>query len=279
MLIKHLVKKYEQKFQKSGLHNSLYDIDYILSECLKINRNSIFFIQNTTIKDKKKKHIERLLKKRLARIPVQRIFKKVYFRDFELKLNRYNFIPRIDSELIIDILDDIGIRPKKILDLGTGSGALIISMLRHFKTAKGIGTDISYESIYMAKKNAIINNVENKVSFICCDWLKVFAEIDFDLIVSNPPYIETRIIESLQPEVKDHDPKIALDGGIDGLNAYREILSGLEVVAKKPFILLFEIGYDQAEKVSRLMKEKELKDIKVFDDCNRINRFIIGLKE
>ena len=196
-----------------------------------------------------------------------------------MHLNDSNFIPRSDSELVIDILKTKEINPNKVLDLGTGSGAIIISVLKSFERAKGLATDISYESIYMAKKNAILNKVNKRLDFICCNWLDAFANIHFDLIISNPPYIETRVIENLDPEVKAYDPKLALDGGIDGLKAYRNILSGLELASRKSTLILFEMGHDQADSLAKIMRSKGLKNIEVFNDYNHKNRFIIGFKE
>merc|ERR1711998_384517 len=105
---------------------------------------------------------------------------------------------------------------------------------------------------------------------------KVFVNTDFDLIISNPPYIETKVIKSLDPEVKFHDPIISLDGGEDGLTAYKRILSEIKFISNKPVIILFEIGYNQASRVRELMKKEGLKNIEIFNDYNNNNRFILG---
>ena len=131
----------------------------------------------------------------------------------------------------------------------------------------------------MARKNALLNKVDDRLNFICCNWLKVFVNTDFDLIISNPPYIETKVIKSLDPEVKFHDPLISLDGGKDGITAYKIILSELKFISNKPVIILFEIGYNQASRVSELMKKEGLKNIEIFNDYNNNNRFILGKKE
>ena len=279
MLLKNLINKYVKKFEKQGINESLLDINYIISEALNIKKNEFFFFKDLYIEKSKVKVLESLLEKRLSRIPVQRIFKKTYFRDFILHLNDFNFIPRSDSELVIEILKTKRIYPNKVLDLGTGSGAIIISVLKSFERAKGLATDISYESIYMAKKNAILNKVNKRLNFICCNWLDAFANIEFDLIISNPPYIETRVIESLDPEVKTYDPMLALDGGIDGLKAYRDILSGLKLASRKSTLILFEMGHDQADSLAKIMRSKGLKNIEVFNDYTHKSRFIMGLKE
>ena len=279
MLLKNLINKYVKKFENQGINESLLDINYIISEALNLKRNEFYFLKDLYLEKSKIKVLENLFEKRLSRIPVQRIFKKTYFRDFILYLNDFNFIPRSDSELVIEILKTKRIYPNKVLDLGTGSGAIIISVLKSFERAKGLATDISYESIYMAKKNAILNKVNKRLNFICCNWLDAFANIEFDLIISNPPYIETRVIESLDPEVKTYDPMLALDGGIDGLKAYRDILSGLKLASRKSTLILFEMGHNQADSLAKIMRSEGLKNIQVFNDYNHKNRFIMGLKE
>ena len=279
MLLKDFINKYEKKFKEKDISSFSGDIHYIIEECLNIKKNDSIFLKEITINLEQRRKLESLFAKRLDRIPVQRIFQKAYFRDLELKLNNFNFIPRFDSEIIIDILEKKKLRPKKILELGTGSGAIIISVLKFLSHAKGLASDISYESIYMAKKNAIINKVDDRLNFICCNWLKVFVNTDFDLIISNPPYIETKVIKSLDPEVKFHDPLISLDGGEDGLTAYKRILSEIKFISNKPVIILFEIGYNQASRVRELMKKEGLKNIEIFNDYNNNNRFILGKKE
>lgn len=279
MLLKNYLKDYEKKFKDKGIENALFEITYIIRETLQLKENNNLLLENIFITDEQRRNLDKLFKKRLARVPLQRIFKKVYFRDVKLKINNHNFIPRIDTESIFEVFQEIKLNPRNILELGTGSGAIIIALLKTFSKAKGLATDISYEAIYMAKKNAILNNVNNRVNFICCNWLDVFANINYDVIVSNPPYIKTRVIKSLEPEVKDHEPFMALDGGFDGLEAYRMILSNINKISKKSMFVLFEMGHDQAKSLGKIMKINGLNNIKVFNDYNQKSRFIIGLKE
>ena len=166
--------------------------------------------------------------------------------------------------------------PKRVLELGTGSGAIIISLLRYFKNTFAIATDISEYNLFLAKKNAFINGVESQINFICCNWTDIFVNSDFDLILANPPYIKTEVIEELEPEVKFYDPIIALDGGKDGLDAYKKILLGLGQKVKNDSIIIFEIGFDQASKVSNLMKKANIMNIKIVKDYGNNPRFIMG---
>ena len=151
--------------------------------------------------------------------------------------------------------------------------------MKNFPQSRTVATDINQKSLKLAKKNAKKNKVIDQINFICCNWLDIFVNIEFDLIVANPPYIRTGVINSLDPEVKNYDPHLALDGGLDGLDAYKEILRALKPLLKPNTVIIFEIGFDQAKKVSKLMKEVNIMNIKVFKDYSNKDRFIIGSKK
>ena len=272
-----LAENYKKKFSEIGIKNASHEVNWIIEEAADIflgKKISLFKDQLT------KKDIENItfcLDKRLERVPISRIFQKSYFRNLELFLCNHNFIPRIDSEFLIDVLFKKKIVLNNVLELGTGSGAIIISLLKETLNIRAIATDISYEAIYMAKKNAIINGVENKVQFICCNWLDSFVNLDFDLIIANPPYIKSEDIYELEPEVKNYDPIIALDGGFDGLDVYRNICGAIKEKRKKKIAVLFEIGYDQASEVSSIMKNNNFMELEIFKDYENNDRCIFGI--
>ena len=145
-----------------------------------------------------------------------------------------------------------------------------------YKSAKSIVTDISKEAIYIAKKNAIFNNTYNQMQFICCDWLSCFKNLNFDILISNPPYIKRSEIKILDDEVKNFDPLISLDGGADGLSSYKEILDGINKIGKKNLLVLFEIGFDQSKQVTDMMKKQGFSKIQIFNDYCNIPRCILG---
>ena len=149
-------------------------------------------------------------------------------------------------------------------------------MLKHFKAAKSLVTDINKEAIYIAKKNAILNKTVNQMQFVCCNWLDCFDNLNFDILISNPPYIKRSEIKNLDLEVKDYDPLKALDGGVDGLTAYRNILNRIKKIGKKNLSVLFEIGFDQAEHVTMIMKKNGFKNIQVFNDYCNLPRCVLG---
>ncbi|MCA9018276.1 MAG: peptide chain release factor N(5)-glutamine methyltransferase, partial [Planctomycetaceae bacterium] len=144
--------------------------------------------------------------------------------------------------------------PAAILDMGTGSGCILISLLSRFLDSYGVGLDLSYGALLTARRNAARNGVLNRSGFICGSWGDSLGK-KFDLVVSNPPYIANHVIPSLQEEVRDHDPILGLDGGADGLQAYRDIFSGLNSLLAPDGKALLEIGFDQGDSVMRLAED------------------------
>ena len=276
MNLNKLIELYIKKFNKAGLSNALNEIRYLIKE--KINLPILKQITEETIllNNKEEIKLKSVFNRRLKREPIERIFNKKIFRDIELILNKYVFIPRNETEILVDIIIKNKINPRKILELGTGSGAISISLLKAFPKSEIIAIDINIKALELAKKNATKNKVIDQITFICCNWLSIFVNSDFDLIVANPPYIKTGVIKDLDPEVKHHDPLIALDGGEDGLDAYRKIITALKLLIKDKTVILFEIGYDQGEKVSNLMKEAKIMYVKIFEDYSKNTRFVLG---
>lgn len=191
-----------------------------------------------------------------AGTPLSRIYGVGEFYGLEFVLNAGTLDPRLDTELLVDLaLERLKTFEKpRILDLGTGSGCILISILHHIKSAQGIGIDLSEGALKAAKQNAQSHNLAERARFICGNWAESL-DFCFDLVVSNPPYIENQVIETLDDAVKNHDPILALSGGEDGLNAYREIFLHIPRLIKKGGIALFEIGFNQEDSIARLSKE------------------------
>ena len=184
--------------------------------------------------------------------PLSRIYGRREFWGLEFLISEDTLDPRPDTELIIELAlkhfpKD---KPLRILDLGTGSGCILISLLSEFKKSIGYGVDLSFGALKTAKKN----DFTNRANFICGSWLDSISG-EFDLIVSNPPYIKNQIIPTLSKEVRNHDPILALDGGNDGLKPYKIIFPHLKNLLNRGGIALFEIGYDQEKDVMRLAEE------------------------
>ena len=213
--------------------------------------------------------IDKLAKK----IPIEYITYRREFMKIEFYVNEDVLIPRQDTEILVE---EVMKRYKqgKILDLCTGSGAIAVSLAKYLPKTIVYASDVSKKALDVAKKNAIDNDV--KISFIQSDLFENINESDFDVIVSNPPYIETAVIQTLQDEVKK-EPILALDGGVDGLDFYRKIIETAPVHLKQGGTLAFEIGYNQAEAVCNLLKTNgSYNNIEVIKDLSGNDRVIIA---
>jgi release factor glutamine methyltransferase len=204
--------------------------------------------------------LKSLLDRRAGGEPVSRIVGRRAFLDMDLEISPATLDPRPDTELLVEIacakvmsnMDEN--RPVRVLDLGTGSGAILLGILRALPQAIGTGIDLSSGALEVAQRNASLAGVAARASFRQGDWHRGLDET-FDLVVSNPPYIATAEIEKLSKEVRQFDPRLALDGGADGLDAYRAILNGLPAYLTPGAWIVFETGHDQTHAVSELMRE------------------------
>jgi release factor glutamine methyltransferase len=199
------------------------------------------------------------VERRLAGEPVSRIIgvREFYGRPFRIDASTLD--PRPDTETLVEAALGFVDReaPLSILDLGTGSGCILVTLLAELPRASGVGVDLSLEALELARANAHALGVGARASFAASDWLEA-VEGSFDLVVANPPYLSSADMAALSAEVRDHDPMAALDGGPDGLSAYRGILPGLRKALRPGGFALFESGPDQAQSVSRLLAEAGL---------------------
>ncbi len=256
-----LYKEIIRQLQKSGIDSADLDARIIINERTALDLSDIITKPDAMISDNCLSKIQNDINYRVAGKPLSRIYGVQEFWGLPFKISKYTLDPRSDTELIIDIT--VKRIPKdapiKILDLGTGSGCILISLLSEFPNAVGYGIDSSIEALKIAKENAILNNCEERISFICCSWFEAFKHNDrdfnFDLIVSNPPYIKNQEIPVLDIEVREYDPILSLNGGDDGLQAYKDIFPKLNKFLDHGGFALFEIGYDQEEDVMRLAED------------------------
>ncbi|HSA67665.1 MAG TPA: peptide chain release factor N(5)-glutamine methyltransferase, partial [Methyloceanibacter sp.] len=199
------------------------------------------------------------VERRLAGEPVSRIigFREFYGRPF--RIDQSTLDPRPDTETLIEAALGLVDRetPLRVLDLGTGSGCILVTLLAELPKAIGLGIDKSLPALEIARANAQSLGIGDRASFIAGDWLDA-VNADFDLVVANPPYLSVADMAALSPEVRDHDPRAALDGGRDGLSAYRRIAPQLRKALRPGGFALFEVGSDQAQAVLRLLAESGL---------------------
>ena len=216
-----------------------------------------------------------IIKKRASRIPLQHLTGTQGFMGLEFKVSPAVLIPRPDTECLVEeALKELhdGMR---ILDMCTGSGCILLSLLKYSNDCKGVGSDISEEALKIAAENA--DNLSVEAEFVRGD---LFENVTgrFDLLVSNPPYIVTCEIEELMPEVRDHDPFIALNGHEDGLFFYQRIINECPEYLNRGAYVFFEIGCDQGAAVSGLLKSAGFKDVEVLKDLAGLDRVVKGRK-
>jgi release factor glutamine methyltransferase len=188
--------------------------------------------------------------------------------------------PRPDTETLVElVLRDLPeARPFSMLDLGVGSGAILLAILAERPAGKGLGVDISDEALAVARENAANLGLAGKVALLRGDWTRGLGDAGFDLVVANPPYVRSAEIEGLAPEVRDHEPRLALDGGPDGLDAYRELAPEILRVLKPGGRFAVEIGFDQSTQVEALFKAAGAEAVTTTKDLANRDRVVAGLK-
>jgi release factor glutamine methyltransferase len=222
--------------------------------------------------------------RRIAHEPVARILGHKEFWGLDLQLSDATLVPRPDTETIVAAALEIlrsesrAASARRIADIGTGSGAILLALLSELPDATGIGTDISMAALATAGQNAIQLGLAGRASFVQCDYAAALSG-PFDLIVSNPPYIRSADIAALDRDVRDHDPLLALDGGADGLDAYRAITPQAAALLAPGGVLVFEVGHDQSTPVSALMRTAGLTlSVPPKADLGGIYRAVMGRK-
>ncbi|MFH1458370.1 MAG: peptide chain release factor N(5)-glutamine methyltransferase [Candidatus Omnitrophota bacterium] len=223
-----------------------------------------------------------VLKRRIRGEPLQYILGKTEFMGLKFKVNQDVFIPRPETEILVETVINLvrssGIGARSILDLGTGSGCIAVSVAKFLPNTNITATDISESAIRIAKQNAVINNA--KINFLCSDLFNnsELQTMNYELIISNPPYIPTDEIATLQPEIS-YEPQIALDGGREGMDFYRRIISVAAGYLEREGFLVLEMGYNQLGPIRKLFENSGcLEIIEVVKDYNHIDRVIVARK-
>ena len=237
------------ELKKKEITTHRLDSEILLSNVLKKKREQILVKLNQTMKKKDISAFNKLIKRRAAKEPVAYIIKKKEFWSKNFKVNENTLIPRPETELLVQNLIKT-YKDKKIsmLDVGTGSGCILISLVSELPLSKGIGIDISTQAIKVAKENASLHKVKNKVKFFNKSIINLY-NLKFDLLVSNPPYIERKNIKNLDDGIKNYEPLIALNGGNDGLDVIKKVIYKAKEILKINGRLALEIGNDQSKKV------------------------------
>lgn len=269
-----------EKLSSENIADAKIDARLLLEYACETDRNALFLNGDMEVPAQKEQLYYELLEKRGNHIPLQHLTGEQEFMGLTFEVNQHVLIPRQDTECLVEIVLKHLHDGMKILDMCTGSGCILISLLHYSNDCAGVGVDLSKEALKVAESNAAAlgsNGITDKldISFVHSN---LFEKVDgkFDIIVSNPPYIKTEVIDTLMPEVKDFEPMMALDGAEDGLFFYRQIIRD----AKKHLIrggqLFFEIGFDQGAEVFELMRENGYVDVEVSKDLAGLDRVVYG---
>ena len=257
-----------------NIQNAQLDTEILLAKVLRSNRKDLILNNHKDLNDKKFKYFKKLIKERANRKPIAYLLNKKFFWDNEFYVNEDTLIPRPDTELVIEEVLRLSKNKKKlnILDIGVGSGCILLSILKEKKNFNGTGIDINKKTLDISKINAKKLNLDQRTKFYKSDVDK-FTQGKYDLIVSNPPYIKSCDLKYLESDVINFEPKLALNGGLDGLSVIRKVIKKSSELIKINGKLILEIGFDQKNKVIKLLKEKgfyinsTLKDLANNDRC------------
>ncbi len=273
MTISEILKKSAEILRNANIESASLDCRLLLCAFLKVDK--LYLIVHPDESVGNTEEFFGLVKRRASHEPMQYILGYAEFMGLRFKVDNNVLIPRPDTEICVEYLIDlIGSSPAHILDIGTGSGCIPISILKNCPGCVASAVDISEKALEIARENAFQNGVSQRIEFTKTDILSDFPKEDFDFIVSNPPYIRDGVIPRLMSDVKDFEPYGALSGGADGLVFYRRIAAEAAKHITPDGSLVFEIGYDQAEDVLGILKANGYSEIKVIKDLSGNDRVV-----
>lgn len=282
MTIREILIKYMEKLSSISDTPKL-DTEILLQKALgDVDRLYIQLNLDKKLSDEELKCFNEMINDRLNGRPIAYIVKNREFMALDFYVEEGVLIPRPDTEPLVEEVIELskGMKDVTIVDIGTGSGAISVSLAKYIKNSYVYSLDISDKALSIGKKNAVNNEVDDKIEFIKSDVFTGIKDrnLKLDIIVSNPPYIKKEDIKTLHTQVKDYEPYIALEGGEDGLDFYRTITEKSLKYLKSNGILAFEVGHDQANDVCTIMKNHGYKKIYTKKDLQGIDRVVIGFK-
>ena len=264
------------KLRKKNISSSKLDAELLLAKVLNKNREDLLINLNKEVKHNIIKDFQKLINRRSLKEPIAYILKKKEFWSTDFYVNSNTLIPRPETELLVEKIIKI-FRFKRIffLDIGTGTGCILLSIVRELKKSKGIGIDISSKAIKIAKTNSNNLNLSHRAKFYTMSLDKFFHK-KLDLVVSNPPYIMTKDIRNLNEDIRKFEPKLALDGGNDGLDVVQKVIYKSRDILRIKGMLALEIGNGQFNKVSKILKKNKFKIKYLVKDYKENIRCIIS---
>lgn len=277
ILVRDIINKAQNTLEAAGIADSQVDSWLLAEFVFGITRAKYYANMQMTVDGKSAEKYNELVNQRAGHIPLQHLVGTQEFMGFTFKVNENVLIPRQDTELLVEnVADCLGNGERTVLDMCTGSGCIAVSIDRLSKDSKVTAVDISEKALEVAQENNRFNNAN--VTFIQSD---LFTNVTgrYDIIVSNPPYIRTDEIPKLMEEVKSHEPVMALDGMEDGLYFYKKICNEASDYLNDNGKIFFEIGYDQGDDVSEILRQNRFCNIEVLKDLSGNDRVVIARKE
>ena len=266
----------QAKLKAGRIDSPSIDARLLLEAAAGASRMDILTDPYRAVTDEQQATLDGYVARRLKREPVSRILGRKGFWKIMLNVTPDVLSPRSDTETILDIamLAHAQHEAFSVIDLGTGSGAILLAVLSERPAAHGVGTDISSEALAVARENAANLDLDGRATFLRTEWAAGFGDHSFDLVVSNPPYIPSDDIPGLDPEVREHDPILALDGGPDGLQAYRDLAPEIFRILRPGGVFAVEIGWDQGEAVRALFEAAGFTGVIVVKDLGDRHRVV-----
>jgi release factor glutamine methyltransferase len=276
-----VIQRSSEFLGKKGVESPRLQIELLLAHLLGLPRMQLYLNFERVLTPVELKALRALVKRRGQREPLQHIVGTTSFCGLELSVNRWALIPRPETELLAErawqFLSALNSRPPIALDFGTGTGCLAITLTLKCPTAQLFAIDISNEALELARQNAGRHNVTDRIEFLAGDGFAALSNgARFDLIVANPPYIPSATIATLAPEVRDHDPQLALNGGADGLDFYRRLATEAAAFLKPDGRIMLELGDDQAGAVSEMFMQQKWVVEAVQEDYSRQPRVLVA---
>lgn len=268
--------------EQAGLPDAALDARFLLEEVCGTNLQTLLVFPEKKVTEEEVNQYRAFIQRRKDREPTAMILGEWDFMGLTFRLNKSTLIPEQDTEVLVETaLEELkrrglGEAPLRILDLCTGSGCILLSLLHELRNVGGLGTDLSEEALEAARENAVRLGLQERAAFRQGDLWEPVGDERFDLIVSNPPYVPTEVIPTLESEVRCGEPYAALDGGEDGLVFYRRIMKEAAGHLKPSGIIIVESGFDEAPQIAALMQDQKFRGIRTVKDYGGLDRVVLG---